>query len=874
MYTRTASLAIAALLVAVAATESLAQVRVSVATDGTEADNHSFLPAMSGTGRFVAFTSFASNLVAGDTNGVQDVFLRDRDADGDGVFDEAGAVSTVRVSQRGAVQGIGGSNEAAITPDGRYVVFSSFAANLFSTAQVPLAASVILRWDRLTGDIVLVSQTAAGEPLLAARSVDPDVSDDGNHIVFTYGGSLPSEVAAGFAGVIYHRDVGAGTLTRVINTQGGPEGATFRMGTPSISADGGTIAYGLRIESGGITMITFAHVVDAATNTIRASYVGAQPSLSRDGAFLAFIDAQGGNSMGPAVRVHMASADERRVGAVFSINSSLALSPSGRYLKAGELVDFFYGAQLSVAATGGAFDAADTQMAYWRENFVPNRPVLDVVVANLSTLLDRDADGLNDHWEGLMGLSPSTASGLNGADGDPDDDGLTNAEEFARGSHPTGTSARFLAEGASGTFFATRYAIANQSSGPTTAALRLELDGGGLVRRTVSIGPGRTVTFDSRALGLGNASFSAVVESSQPVVVDRLMTWGSGGGVPYGSHAETSAATPGTSWFLAEGSTVLGFQLFYLLQNPQATPTTATVRYLLPSGPPIVRTYELPAQSRVTIVVNDVAGLGSTDVSAQITATQPIAVERAMYRSAGSQVFALGHDAAAVAAPSPTWFFGEGATGPFFDTFLLLANPSGGPATVQVEYLRDQGGAVNRSYTVAANTRFSVYVDGEPGMAGTAFGTRVSSDVPIVAERAMYWAGGFFDYYEGHVSSGATQAGSRWVLAGAEQGGAYGAETFVLIANTGATEALVFIRTLPETGPVQFSATLRVPGHTRLTFPASALSGFTRGGLDVREVIEQGGTLTGALVVEGAIYWSVPGQPFAAGANWPATLVP
>ena len=56
-----------------------------------------------------------------------------------------------------------------------------------------------------------------------------------------------------------------------------------------------------------------------------------------------------------------------------------------------------------------------------------------------------------------------------------------------------------------------------------------------------------------------------------------------------------------------------------------------------------------------------------------------------MYRSAGGQIFALGHDAAAVTAPAASWFFGEGATGAFFDTFLLLVNPSAQPASVQVE---------------------------------------------------------------------------------------------------------------------------------------------------------------------------------------------
>ena len=85
-----------------------------------------------------------------------------------------------------------------------------------------------------------------------------------------------------------------------------------------------------------------------------------------------------------------------------------------------------------------------------------------------------------------------------------------------------------------------------------------------------------------------------------------------------------------------------------------------------------MHTYELPARSRTTIFVNTVSGLESTDVSAEITATQPIAVERAMYRSTASQTFALGHAAAAVAAPATTWLFAEGSSNSFFDTYLLI----------------------------------------------------------------------------------------------------------------------------------------------------------------------------------------------------------
>jgi hypothetical protein len=865
MYIRRASLLVTALLVAATVDEAAGQipVRASVATDGTPGNNNSLMPAMSATGRFVAFMSFASNLVPNDTNGERDVFLRDRDTDADGVFDEPGSVATIRVSERPGLQANGASEDPAVTPDGRYVVFTSFASNLFTLGQPPLTVSVVLRWDRTTGDIVLVSQTTAGQPLLAVRSVDSDVSDDGNQVVFRYGGSLQSESDAGFRGIIYRRDVAAGTLTQV--SAAPPAGVPFveHNASPSISGDGATIAYGAEVKSGGQTQNRFVHVVDAATNTVRASYVGREPRLSRDGALFVFIEGVG--PAGPAVRIHLASGERRRSIAYFGEQfPNGGLSPSGRFLVPG-LVDFEYGSQVSAFVLDSidsvAFDAADTLLAH--------RQGIHVVVSGLAVLQDADNDGLNGHWEAVFGLDPNTGGGINDSAGDPDNDGLTNAEEFARGSHPRGTAARYLAEGAAGTFFATRYAIANPNPAPATIALRLTLDGGGVVRRTVWIEPGRGVIIDSRAMNLGTASFSAIVESDLPVVVDRLMTWGNGP-IPYGSHAETSSAAPGTSWLLAEGSTVLGFQLFYLLQNPQTTPTTATVRFLLPSGAPVVRSYDLPAQSRTTIFVNTVPGLESTDVSAEVTAPQPIAVERAMYRSTGGQIFALGHSAAAVAAPSATWFFGEGATGAFFDSYLLLANPSAQPASVQVDYLRDQGGAVSRTYTVPANSRFSVYVDGEPGMEGIPFGTRVTSSVPIVAERAMYWAGGFFDYYEGHVSAGATQTGSHWILAEGEEFGPNRAHTFILIANTASTPVSVRVRTLPETGPAEASELLQIPGSARLTFPLTTFHNFLRGGI---EVVEEGSS-TGALVVEGAIYWSVGGQPFGAGANWPATRIP
>ena len=879
MFLRVSLLSAAALVSA--ATTSVAQtVPVSVATDGTAPNGDSRLPAISGTGRFVAFASMATNLVPGDTNGVEDVFLRDRDTDADGTFDEPGAVSTIRVSQRGAVQGNGASAEPAITADGRYVVFTSLAASLLTPGQPPLPVPVVLRWDRLSGEIVLVSQTAAGEPLLARRSAQPGVSDDGNSVVFLYGGSTEQAADPANRGVVYRRDIAAASLTEVstVPLGDGVNRADFND-SPSISGDGSTIAYAVVTrQTPGVPFVLAGtvYVVNAATNVIRASYTGAQPRLSRDGAFLGLIGVFSTlpGAGGPVLRVHLASGERRGTALASLVGHDASMSPSGRYFTAAPyLADFQYGSFVFPSFFGPtAFDDADSMMALAESAPAPHP--FRILVTTLATLLDADHDGLNDHWEGVFGLDASAgtgATGASGAAGDPDGDGLTNAEEFARGSSPTGTHARFLAEGSAGSFFTTRIAIANPTDVQANVAVRFELAGGGTVARTLWVPAHHGAFLDSRANALGTSSFSTVVESTQPVAVDRLMSWGVQGLVPYGSHAETASAAPGTSWFLAEGSTVLGFQLFYLLQNPQASATTATVRYLLPSGAPIVHTYDLPPRSRTTIYVNTVPGLEATDVSASISATQPIAVERAMYRSAGGRIFTLGHDAAAVAQPALNWFFGEGATGSFFDTYLLIANPSPQPATVQADYLRDAGGPISRTYNVPAEARFTAFVDADPDMTATSFGTRVTSNVPVVAERAMYWAGGFFDYYEGHVSTGATQAGSHWLLAEGEQGGAAQAQMFVLIANTASAPATVIVRTLPDLvdGPVT-AGPFTLAANARLTVPMASVPGYVRGGI---EVIEQG-TSTGALVVEGALYWNADGVPFAAGANWPATLIP
>lgn len=94
--------------------------RVSVATDGTQANNGSYDVSVSDDGTVVAFTAAATNLVAGDSNGMADIFVRDR---------LGGRTARVNVASDGT-QADALSGEPAISGDGRYVAFSSSATNL------------------------------------------------------------------------------------------------------------------------------------------------------------------------------------------------------------------------------------------------------------------------------------------------------------------------------------------------------------------------------------------------------------------------------------------------------------------------------------------------------------------------------------------------------------------------------------------------------------------------------------------------------------------------------------------------------------------------------------------------------------------------
>jgi hypothetical protein len=445
---------------------------------------------------------------------------------------------------------------------------------------------------------------------------------------------------------------------------------------------------------------------------------------------------------------------------------------------------------------------------------------------------------------------------------------------------PPTTFTRYLAEGATGSFFDMSIALLNIDPAPTIAMLRFLKHDGSIVNHGVTVNGRSRLTVNPETIpGLEDANFSTAVTSTLPLVVDRTMTWGAN---RYGSHAETSVAAPSTTWYLAEGSTSGEFALFYLLQNPTAAAITATVTYLLPFGQvPIVRTYLLPANSRTTIAVDGQGPeLASTDVSAIVTATQPIIVERAMYLSRPGQPFAAGHDSVGVTAPALEWFLAEGATGPFFELFVLIANPNPTAAEISADYLLTNGTVLTKTYTVPANGRFTIWVDEEELPAGTgtkplmnvALSTTVRStnNVPVIVERAMWWPQPV--WHEAHNSPGATVTGTRWALADGELGGSQGHETYILIANTSPIAGQARVTLFFEDGTTQ-EKTFPLVARSRTNVQVSQ-EFQTAFGKRFGALVETLGSPAAEIVVERAMYSNAGGVVWAAGTNALGTRLP
>lgn len=236
-----------------------------------------------------------------------------------------------------------------------------------------------------------------------------------------------------------------------------------------------------------------------------------------------------------------------------------------------------------------------------------------------------------------------------------------------------------------------------------------------------------------------------------------------------GGHCLAGITSPARQWYFAEGYTGDGFQTWLCLQNPGTTTATVQVEYFTQEAgalPP--RSVDVPPASRLTLFVNTHAGAGlQLATRLTVTAGPDIVAERPMYFRY-RDTWTGGHVAAGTTAPTASCYFAEGYTGPGFEEWITVFNPSDTTADLDFHFqTQEQGELVREGYSVAPGSRASFNVNELAG-ADLQLSLALQASAPIVAERSMYFdyvGGGQHDWTGGHCVAGSSSLVNRCYFA-------------------------------------------------------------------------------------------------------------
>lgn len=270
--------------------------QISDDDDGADRFGGTDSAAVSFDGRYVAFLSGAPNLVVGDTNGVVDVFVRDRAAG------PSGTTERVSVGPAGA-QANAASTQVTISDDGRYVAFTSLATNLvagsaaFRCSNSPYCEDVFVH-DRVTHVTERISVATSGTRA-DDSSANPSISADGRYVAFDSLARNLSSEDQNDGDDVYVRDRVARTTVLVSRSTGLVPGTAFTSNRPRISPDGRFVAYQTRAARvPGVASFSQILLFDRQTQQVElvsqdpdgrlGNQSSFQPVVSEQGRYVAF----------------------------------------------------------------------------------------------------------------------------------------------------------------------------------------------------------------------------------------------------------------------------------------------------------------------------------------------------------------------------------------------------------------------------------------------------------------------------------------------------------------------------------------------------------------------------------------------------------
>jgi Tol biopolymer transport system component len=319
--------------------------RVSVSSGGVQGNGSSFDAGISADGRFVVFTSAASNLVSRDSNGAWDVFVHDM---------VTGTTRRVSVSATGS-QDNGASSSPAISADGRFVAFQSDASNLVPGDRN--GASDVFRKNIVTGAVRRVSVTNSGGEA-DAGSYQPAITASGRIVGFlSYADNLVPGYAGSSFGEVYVRDRHTATTSIVSVSTSGAEAVDDYVERPEISGHGRFVVFTARAENlvspdTNFTWDVFIRdrqsgttsLVDTSSTGAQANYGAVLGKISAGGRYVTFISTATNLVPGTQNRIQQVYLHDMMTGVTTLVSVSSTgepgndysfepgISPDGRYV--------------------------------------------------------------------------------------------------------------------------------------------------------------------------------------------------------------------------------------------------------------------------------------------------------------------------------------------------------------------------------------------------------------------------------------------------------------------------------------------------------------------------------------------------------------
>ena len=386
---------------------------------------------------------------------------------------------------------------------------------------------------------------------------------------------------------------------------------------------------------------------------------------------------------------------------------------------------------------------------------------------------------------------------------------------------PVVVSSFYFAEGYTGSGFDEWLCLLNRDAGTATAQVTyMYADGTPPFTKDYRVGGDTRFTINVNQEAGSDREVSIKLESDGNLIAERPMYFDYNG-VYAGGHNVIGAAAPAANWYFAEGYTGQGFDEWICVLNPGDDQANLTFRFQTQEvGEQLRPGYNVPARSRRTFKANEVLG-ADYQASLKVESDQPVVAERPMYfdyMGRGAHGWRGGHCVMGATSLSGEYYFAEGTTRSGFEEWVTLQNPNPQAITVQAAYQlgQGQGAPIEKTYTIPADSRHTVFVEDEVGR-DKDVSVKLTSADDFLAERPMYFSYMYEDLgaQGGHCVIGASGTASEWLLAEGYTGGGF--NQWLCLQNPSVDDSGVEVTYYTQEAGALPTGTVTIPAGTRMT---------------------------------------------------------